>query len=98
MSNHVPGPEFFLRANALINVSNDQCDSADPGEVAASTLYAAARFGAFLVARSTGNAQNMALEKERALQYFSDQFRSMLANNLEDFAANYDKYMGTDQS
>ena len=51
MSNNTPGPEFWNRVNVLINLANDQCDSADPGEVGASIMYASARFNAFLVAR-----------------------------------------------
>lgn len=93
MSNNIPGLEFWKRSNALINLANDQCDTTNPNEVAASTLYAAARFNAFIVAQSTGNAQNMALEKERALEYFTDQFRKMMEDNLDDFTRNFDQYM-----
>jgi hypothetical protein len=53
-------------------------------------MYAAARFNAFIVAKTTGSAQNMKLEKERALEYFTDQFRKMVESNLDDFAANFD--------
>lgn len=95
MSNNTPGPEFWNRVNALINLSNDQCDTADPGEVGASTMFAASRFNAFLVARSTGTAENMKAEKERALEYFTDQFRKMMEDNLDDFIANIDNYLGS---
>lgn len=93
MSNNVPGPEFWNRSNALINLSNEQCDSAHPNEVAASTMYAAARFNAFIVAQSTGSAENMKVDKDRALEYFVDQFRKMMESNLDDFATNFDQYM-----
>jgi hypothetical protein len=93
MSDNTPGPEFWNRANALINLANDQCGSAHPNEVSASTLYASARFNAFIVAQTTGSAQNMRLEKERALEYFTDQFRKMMSANLDDFAENFEKYM-----
>jgi hypothetical protein len=93
MSNNTPGPEFFDRANALINLANDQCAATHPSEVSASTLYASARFNAFIVASTTGNAQTMASEKERALEYFTDQFRKMMVANLDDFIENYDAYM-----
>jgi hypothetical protein len=96
MSNNLPGPEFWNRANALINLSNDQCDSADPSEVAASTMFASARFNAFIVARATGNAQNMKLEKERALEYLTDQFRRMMSENLDDFIQNHEQYLKVD--
>jgi len=93
MSNNTPDAKFWSRVDALIHTTNAQCDEADPNEVAASTLYAAARFNAFIVAQATGNPENMASEKERALEYFTDQFRKMLEDNLEDFTRNFDKYM-----
>jgi hypothetical protein len=93
MSNNTPGPEFFDRANSLINLANDQCATTHPSEVSASTLYASARFNAFIVAGTTGSAQTMALEKERALEYFTDQFRKMMEANLDDFIENFEKYM-----
>jgi hypothetical protein len=34
----------------------------------------------------------MQQEKERALEYFTDQFRKMMAENLDDFIANLGKY------
>jgi hypothetical protein len=96
MSNSPPSPEFWNRVNALINLSNDQCDAADPNEVGASTMFAATRFNAFIVARTTGSPENMKLERERALEYFTDQFRRMMAENLDDFIQNYEKYLKSD--
>jgi hypothetical protein len=96
MSNNLPGPEFWNRVNALINLSNDQCDSADPNEVGASTMFAATRFNAFIVAKATGSSENMKLERERALAYFTDQFHRMMAENLDDFIQNHEKYMKPD--
>jgi hypothetical protein len=97
MSNNTPDPKFWERANAIINLSNDQCDAADPNAVAASTLYATARFNAFIVAKTTGSAQNMKLERERALDYFTEQFRQMMTVNLDDFIANFESFMAKDQ-
>jgi hypothetical protein len=93
MSDNTPGPEFWNRANALINLANAQCDAAHPNEVAASTMYAASRFNAFIVAKSTGSAENMKQEKERVLEYFTDQFRKMMESNLDDFTENFENYM-----
>jgi hypothetical protein len=93
MSNNTPGPEFWNRANAHINLANDQCGSAHPNEVGASTLFASARFNAFIVARATGSGQNMKLERERALEYLTDQFRKMMTENLDDFIENYEHHM-----
>jgi hypothetical protein len=88
-----PGPEFWERVNTVINLANTQCDKALPNEVGASAMFAAARFNAYILARTTASAENMAIEKERALEYFVDQFRNMMASNLDDFAENFDRYM-----
>jgi len=93
MSNNVPTPEFFRRVDAVINLTNDQSEASSPSEAGASTLFAAARFNAFLLAKSTGTAANMTAEKERALDYFTQQFRGMMTANLDDFIANFDHYM-----
>jgi len=93
MSNNNPDQAFWERVNAIINTANAQCDAADPNHVAASTMFAVARFNAFIVANGTGSAENMKPEKDRALDYFTEQFRKMMAENLDDFIANFDKYL-----
>lgn len=97
MSNNTPDSKFWERANAVIHMANEQCASADPSEVAASTLYATARFNAFMVAKSTGSAQTMKQERERALEYFTDQFRNMMEVNLDDFIENFERFVGQGQ-
>jgi hypothetical protein len=93
MSDNNPDPAFWERLNAVINLVNDQCSSAAPNDVGSSTLYAAARFNAFILAKTTGSAENMKLERERALDYFTGQFRLMLESNLDDFTENFVDYM-----
>ena len=93
MSNNVPSPPFLNRANHLINLANTQCDTVSPNEVGASFMFAAARFNAFILAKTTGSAENMAIEKEKALEYFTEQFPNMMMANLEDFTTNFDAYM-----
>jgi hypothetical protein len=93
MSDNIPDPAFWERLNAVINLVNDQCSTAAPNDVGSSTLYAAARFNAFILAKTTGSAENMKLERERALDYFTGQFRMMLESNLDDFTENFVDYM-----
>jgi hypothetical protein len=93
MSDNIPDPAFWERLNAVINLVNDQCSAAAPNDVGSSTLYAAARFNAFILAKTTGSAENMKLERERALEYFTGQFRLMLESNLDDFTENFVDYM-----
>jgi hypothetical protein len=93
MSNNVPDPAYWHRVDAVVNLSNEQCGAVDPNEVGASTLFAAARFNAFILAKTTGSAANMTIERNEALDYYTGQFRKMMAANLEDFIQNFDKYM-----
>jgi hypothetical protein len=59
-------------------------------------MYASARFNAFLVARATGGPDAMKAERERALEYFTDQFRKMMEDNLDDFIANHANYLSSE--
>lgn len=96
MSQNSTEAEYWKRVDAFIELANSQCNPADPNEVGASLLYGSARFNAFIVAKTVGTADNMALEKERALEYFTDQFRKMMESNLDDFRVNFDKHMKPD--
>lgn len=96
MSNNTPGPEFWQRVDAVINLVNDQVQGSSPPEVGASALFASARFNAFILARSTGTAENMKAERERALDYFTAQFREMMVANIDNFIENYDQFMRQD--
>ncbi|RYF37185.1 MAG: DUF3144 domain-containing protein [Cytophagaceae bacterium] len=93
MSNNTPDPAFWQRVDAIVNVANNQINPAHPNDVGASAMYAVARFNAFILAKTTGSPENMKAEKERALDYFTGQFRLMLDANLDDFTVNFEKYM-----
>lgn len=93
MSDNLPDPAFWERLNAVINLANEQCSAAAPNDVGSSTLYAAARFNAFILAKTVGSADNMKIERERALDYFTGQFRLMMESNLDDFTENFIDYM-----
>jgi hypothetical protein len=35
--------------------------------------------------------------KQKALEYFTGQYKKMLEENLDDYIENFDKYMGVDK-
>ena len=90
------GPEFWKRADAVINLANEQCEVASRSKVSASLLYAAARFNSFIVASSAANLDELRLDKGEAIKYFTEQYQKMLTENLDDHIANYEKYLGKD--
>jgi predicted metal-dependent hydrolase len=87
--------KFFERADAHISLANEHItQKIQPGLVNNSLLYAAARFSAWLAAAGFQNGEEMIAKKKELMDYFVNQYSSMLEENLENYAANYDLYMG----
>ncbi len=85
---------FFARADQIIATANNQIDDASPGKVSASTLFAAARFNAFVTAQGFETGADMQDSIDEMLDYFVPQYRDMLKEHLEDYAKNFAKYTG----
>jgi hypothetical protein len=94
MSNDNVDSTFWDRADDVIHLANEQCESVQRSKVSASLLYAAARFNAFIVAGNVSSAEEMKQDKEEAVQYFVEQYRKMLVENLDDYIENFSKYVG----
>jgi len=93
MSNESPSPEFWVRADAIIHLANEQCKNAPNGKVSSSLLYAAARFSAYNVAANVGDLEEMKSDKEEAIKFFTEQFKKMLIENMDDYIENFDQYI-----
>ncbi len=85
--------KFYERADAHIHLSNEQLTDASSGRVSASMMYGAARFSAWFNASGFHSAEEMAAAKNETLEYFSTEYRKALEENLNDYIANFDKYM-----
>jgi len=87
--------KFYERADAHIALANGHINAnLHPGMVSNSLMFGAARFNAWVAAAGFSNGEDMKKEKEDILKYFTEQYRLMLAENLENYAENYDHYMG----
>lgn len=87
-------PEFYDRADAHIHLSNDQISGeVSRGKVSASMLFATSRFNAWVSATGFKSAETMKAGREEALGFFTAQYRLMLEENFDDYAANFEKYM-----
>ena len=84
---------YFKRTDAFINVANDLCKEHDMGKVSASLLYAASRFNAYIVASSADDKAAADRNKVEAIEYFTEQYRSMLIANMDDYIEKYDEYL-----
>ncbi len=95
MSQGDDGKGFWDRADSFIQLANDYCDQVPRGKVSASLLYATARFNSFVVASHASSAEEMESEKTAAVEYFVQQYRKMLEENLEDHIQNFEGYRGS---
>ena len=67
MSNEAPNDAFWERADAVINLANQQTESAQSEDVSGSLLYASARFNAFLIAAQASDVDALRMGKEDAV-------------------------------
>jgi hypothetical protein len=85
---------FYARADAHIHLSNDQLKDVDNrGKVSASMMYATARFNAWVSACDIESSDAMAKSRDEMLEYFVEQYRLALAENLDDYIEHFDTYM-----
>ena len=86
---------FFERADKHINLANDDINAKiEPRLVSASMMFASARFNAWISASGFKNGEELKARKKELLEYFIEQYTSMLEENLDNYADNYDLYMG----
>ncbi len=77
---------IFELADQFIALANELSQQEDDvGKVGTALRFAAARFNAFEAAIKSAD---LATEKDNALEWFSNEFRDMLSDNLDDHIAN----------
>ncbi len=88
--------KFYERADDYIALANDHINTtqARPALVNNSLLYAASRYSAWISAASFTNAEDLKKEKEDVLNFFTKKYRAMLEENFDNYAKNYEHYMG----
>lgn len=93
MKKEGPDKEFWERADEFIHLANKQCQKAASGKVSSSLLYASARYSSFLLATTADNAEEMKKDRDKAIEYFTDQYKNMLIDNLDDYIENHKEYI-----
>ncbi len=85
---------FYERADEFIKLANElRTEDAHAGKINASMLYAVARFSAWTAATGFVKGSDYAKEKHDIIEHFTKNFERMLADNIEDYAENFQKYM-----
>ena len=78
--------DFYRRADEHISLSNQQiANDVSFGKVSASTLFATARFNAWVSACGWDSKEELQKAKEDTLDYFVAEYRKMLEENLDDY-------------
>lgn len=86
---------FFERADAVITLANSQLSpKSHAGQVAASLTYAAARFAVSAASIGFVKGSDFAKEKDDIIAFYTKQYQQMLADNIDDYANNFEKYTG----
>ena len=85
--------DFYKRADTHIHIANEQTEKAGRGKVSASMMYATARFNSWISACKAESGDDLLEGKEKIIEYFVEQYREMLTENLDEYAKNFDKYM-----
>lgn len=94
MSGQAISPKFRARADEIIDLANRQAQKTPTGQVSASMMYATARFNAFQVTATSESAEELADERERAVEYFTSQYRKMFEDHFDECVANFARYTG----
>ena len=96
MSDNRLTPAFRARADTLIDVLNQQASEVPTGQVSASAMYATARFNAFQVAATVEDREQLAAERDNAVNYFTSQYRKMFEDHLDECMKHFERYTGRD--
>lgn len=85
--------DFYNRADAIIELANTHISDSSRGKASASLMYANSRFAAWVSACGCRNAEELAAAKQQAVDYFVEEFRLMMEENLTDYIENFSLYM-----
>ena len=85
--------KFYDRADAHIQLANEQLADAPVNRVSASLLFSAARFSAWMSASGFDSAANMQAEREAMLDFFTQQYRAMLEENIDNYIEHFERYI-----
>ncbi len=77
--------EFYKTADSFIDVANSHCETQENTRVGSALLFATARFSSFVVASQSKDKESYEAEIDNALEFFTSEFKRMLAQNLEDY-------------
>lgn len=91
MSDEDIDKEFRRMVDSFINLANEHGEKGERENVGMALLYAAARYNSFVVSSHAGTLEDYDASREKANEFFLDQYRKMLTENLDDYRKVYDE-------
>ncbi len=89
---------FVRMATAFIDQANAFSREAGQDVVATALMHAAARYVAFAAASGADSRDEYATERDAAINHFAEQFRDVVGQHYDDYAVNYEAYLGRENS
>ncbi|CAA6818903.1 MAG: Unknown protein [uncultured Sulfurovum sp.] len=88
--------KFYERADSFINLANEAItrEEASAGQIANSLMFAGSRFNAWVTAAGYQKGEDLAKEKEAILEFFTEQYKLMLSENIDSYVNNFNEYLG----
>ncbi len=93
MKDNTPDDEFWNIADSFIDLANNHSMTMDKGKISAAFLYAASRFNSFIAAINADDREGFENSIEGTVDYYVEQYRSMVRENLNDYLDNYQEYI-----
>lgn len=91
MSDEDIDKEFRGMVDSFINLANQHGAKGVRENVSMALLYAAARYNSFVVSTHATTAQEYDGQRQKAYDFFLEQYKTMLAENLDDYRRVYDE-------
>lgn len=83
MSTPVDDRMIRQTADKFISLANEQSETLSPDMIGLGFMYGASRYSAFVVANQCGDLDTYTMNMDEALEFYSEQFKRMLKENLE---------------
>lgn len=82
--------KFIKLADKFIDQANANCGDDDHQLVAASLMYASARFSAFISAAMVENKEDFEHGTEDTIAFYMEEFEKMLREHMKQYKSNFD--------
>lgn len=93
MSENAPAEKTFQeRCDEFIDLANQQHAETEVDNVNAALLFSASRFNVFTTVRQFDDVEKLKEEKQKIIDYFSQRYTDMMAQNIEEYIERFDEY------